>query len=70
MTGYDPDAILANPDAHPVHKRYAAINIGVRDRWEQWAKCLDCGEPFQSTEAWPSTLFCSAACETAYEVEF
>ena len=31
---YDPDAILANPDAHPVHKRY------------------------------------SAACETAYEVQF
>ena len=70
MTGYDPDAILADPAAHPVHKRYAAINIGVRDRWEQWAKCLDCGEPFQSTEAWPSTLFCSAACETAYEVQF
>ena len=49
MTAYDPDAILAAPDAHPVHKRYAAINVGVRDRGEQWAKCLDCGEPFQST---------------------
>ena len=31
---YDPDAVLANPDAHPVHKRYAAINVGVRDRGE------------------------------------
>ena len=40
---YDPDAVLANPDAHPVHKRYAAINVGVRDRGERWAKCLDCG---------------------------
>ena len=41
---YDPDAILANPDAHPVHKRLAA--------------------------AWGSGMFCSAACETAYEVQF
>ncbi len=29
---YDPDAILADPAAHPVHKRYAAINVGIRDR--------------------------------------
>ena len=69
MTGYDPDAILADPDAHPVHKRYAAINVGVRDRGERWAKCLDCGEPYQLTEAWGSGMFCSAACETAYEVQ-
>ena len=57
---YDPDAVLANPDAHPVHKRYAAINVGVRDR----------GELYQLTEAWGSGMFCSAACETAYEVQF
>ena len=64
------NALLSRPYQLALDKRYAAINIGVRDRGEQWAGCLDCGEPFQSTEAWPYTLFCSAACETAYEVEF
>lgn len=28
-TDYDPDAILADPTAHPIHKMYAEINIGV-----------------------------------------
>ena len=34
MSGYDPDAILADPNAHPVHKLYAEINVGIRDRGE------------------------------------
>lgn len=44
---YDPEAILADPDAHPTHKLYAAINLGVRDRGERWAKCANCGLPYQ-----------------------
>ena len=67
---YDPDAILADPAAHPVHKRYAAINVGVRDRGERWAKCLNCGEPYQVTTAWASVLFCGSVCEADYAVEF
>ena len=70
MTGYDPDAILADPAAHPVHKRYAAINVGIRDRGERWAKCLNCGEPYQVTTAWTSALFCGSVCEADYAVEF
>ena len=70
MTGYDPDAILADPDAHPVHKHYAAINVGIRDRAERWAKCLNCGEPYQVTTAWTSDLFCGSVCEADYAVEF
>ena len=27
MSSYDPDAILADPNAHPVHKRYADISL-------------------------------------------
>ena len=60
MSTYDPDAILANPDAHPKHVAYALINIGIRDRGEHWAKCLDCGDPYQITEEWGSSEFCSA----------
>lgn len=70
MTGYDPDAILADPAAHPVHKHYAAINVGIRDRAERWAKCLNCGEPYQVTTAWTSVLFCGPVCEADYTVEF
>lgn len=60
---YDPDAILADPDAHPVHKMYAEINIGIRDRGERWAKCYECGEPYRLTEVWDSDMFCCAAHE-------
>ena len=62
MTTYDPDAILANPDSHPKHVAYAAINIGIRDRGERWAKCLDCGDPYQLTGECDSGEFCSEAC--------
>ena len=27
MSGYDPDAILTDPNAHPIHKRYADISL-------------------------------------------
>jgi hypothetical protein len=60
--GYDPDAILADPTAHPIHKRYAYINIGIRDRGERWAKCANCGEPYQLTEAWSDGTVCSQRC--------
>jgi|GEM_PF-6298735 len=59
---YDPDAILANPDSRPEHVAYALINIGIRDRGERWAKCLDCGDPYQLTEEWDSGEFCSGPC--------
>lgn len=62
---YDPDAILADPDAHPTHKMYAAINKDVRDNGTPWAKCADCGDPYV-VSAEGSTMFCSDACEAAY----
>jgi hypothetical protein len=61
-TPYDPDAILADPHAHPVHKVYAAINIGIRDRGERWSKCANCGDPYQLTEKWSDMTTCSARC--------
>ena len=66
---YDPDAILADPDAHPKHKAYAAINIGIRDRGERWAKCANCGDPYRLGPDWESDTVCSETCArqfTAY----
>ena len=62
---YDPEAILADPDAPEIHKKIARINIGIRDRGEHWSKCANCGEPYQVTEAGNDTL-CSDACEAEY----
>jgi hypothetical protein len=62
VTAYDPDAILADPAAHPIHRAYAEINIGIRDRGEQWAKCVNCGTPYRVTPAWPSGSVCSDEC--------
>jgi hypothetical protein len=64
--GYDPDAILADPLAHPKHKAIAAINIRVRDHGEQWAKCANCGNPYQLTEQWPDSTVCSDSCAARY----
>jgi hypothetical protein len=66
MPGYDPDAILADPDAHPKHRAVAAINIGIRDRGERWAKCPNCGDPYQITEEWTNETVCSSACGDAF----
>jgi hypothetical protein len=63
---YDPDAILADPQAHPIHKMYAEINIGVRDRGEVWSKCANCGAPYQLTEAWTSDTVCGKSCFNDY----
>jgi hypothetical protein len=66
MQEYDPDAILADPDAHPIHKMYAEINIGIRDRGERWVKCPNCGEPYQITEEWTNPMLCSDRCIRQY----
>lgn len=63
---YDPDAILADPNAHPIHKAYAAINVGIRDRGEHWSKCANCGNPYQLTEEWSTSEICSELCERDY----
>jgi hypothetical protein len=63
---YDPDAILADPGAHPVHVMYALINIGIRDRGEAWAKCAFCGEPYMLTEEWSDATVCSPAHHAAF----
>lgn len=63
---YDPDAILADPDAHPIHKMYAEINIGVRDRGEVWEKCANCGEPYMHTPEWSANTVCSERCFTEF----
>lgn len=59
---YDPEAILADPEAPMIHKVYAMINIGVRDRGEQWAKCPNCGDPYMITEEWSNGTVCSERC--------
>ena len=59
---YNPDAILADPEAHPIHKDHARINIGIRDRGERWAKCPNCGSPYQITEEWTNDTVCSERC--------
>ena len=66
MSTYDPDAILADPNAHPKHVAYALINIGIRDRGERWAKCPNCGDPYQLTEDWDNGTVCSVALPAAY----
>jgi hypothetical protein len=63
---YDPEAILADPEAHPVHKMYAEINIGIRDRGERWSKCMNCGTPYRFTSIWDNPVACSQTCLTEY----
>jgi hypothetical protein len=65
-SGYDPDAILADPNAHPIHKMYAEINIGIRDRGENWSKCPNCGQPYQITPEWDDLTVCSERCANEY----
>jgi len=62
MKPYDPEAILADPEAHPLHVMYAEINIGIRDRGEHWAKCANCGMPYQLTKEWDDSTVCSEDC--------
>lgn len=66
MADYDPDAILADSDSHPIHRMYAEINIGVRDRGERWGKCMNCGGLFQLTETWSDSSLCSEVCGREY----
>jgi hypothetical protein len=63
---YDPDAILADLNSHPLHVMYAKINIGIRDRGERWAKCANCSSPYQLTEAWSDATVCSGPCFDDY----
>jgi hypothetical protein len=41
---------------------YASINIGIRDRGEAWAKCANCGQPYQLTDEWSDSTVCSDRC--------
>jgi hypothetical protein len=61
-----PEMVLMDPNAHPVHIDIALINLGVRDRGERWAKCANCGRPYQLTPAWSSETVCSDGCTEAY----
>ena len=74
---YNPDEILADPNAHPKHVMYAHINKGIRDNGEQWAKCANCGQPYQlvgpladaafeNTGYQPGDMVCSPLCEKEY----
>ena len=67
---YDPDAILADPTSHPIHRMYAEINIRVRDLGEVWAKCANCGEPYQQTREWSNLTVCSAICADEFAASF
>lgn len=62
---YDPEAILADPNSHPIHRMYAQINIDVRDNGTPWSKCANCGQPYVITEMTGSTI-CSDKCEREY----
>jgi hypothetical protein len=65
MSDYDPDAILADPESHPLHKVYAEINIGIRDRGERWSKCANCGDPYPLVAGSNETV-CSDSCADEY----
>lgn len=65
-TEYDPDAVLADPHAHPIHRRIAEINIRVRDHGERWSKCANCGQPYQITEQWTTDTVCSNTCDDEF----
>lgn len=63
---YDPDAIMADPDAHPIHKAYAAINIDARDNGTRWCKCANCGLPYRS---YGSDTVCSDQCAKEFAAD-
>lgn len=65
-TFHYPEMILKDLNAHPTHVMYALINLGVRDRGERWAKCANCGHPYQLTNVWSSETVCSDPCAKAY----
>lgn len=65
-SGYDPDAVLADPRSHPKHTAIAAINKRIRDYGEEWSKCVNCGEPYQVTPEGNATV-CSPACAREFD---
>lgn len=65
MSEYNPDEILADPNAHPVHQMYAAINKDIRDNGARWSKCANCGCPYKVTENLGDTV-CSERCEREF----
>lgn len=69
MSDYNPDAILADPDALPIHKAFAAINVGIRDRGERWEKCANCGEPYMHTPEWSESTVCSEQCDREFSAD-
>ena len=70
MTERTPEEILADPNSHPIHMMYARINIGVRDRGEQWFMCANCGVPYMLNafpeDDWADTTVCSNICFKAF----
>ena len=70
MTDYNPEAILADQDSHPVHIAYAQINIGIRDRGEQWSKCHNCGDPYRSEQNEYNMEYISMCCSRGCMREF
>ena len=70
MFEYDQEAILADQNAHPIHKHYARINIGVRDRGEKWSKCHNCGDPYRSEQNEYNMKYISMCCSRGCMREF
>lgn len=67
---YNPDKILADIGSHPVHRLYAEVNIGIRDRGERWSKCANCGELYQLDEEWSDHTVCSDRCFKEFAASF
>lgn len=60
---YDPESIVNFYDLHPEeHVLFAEINLHVRDCKSSWEKCLNCGNPFMTTEN-HSSATCGKRCE-------
>lgn len=53
------------PLKHPLHAAYEEINTRVA-QGEMWAKCANCGSPYQMTEEWSDGTVCSRNCHAAY----
>lgn len=54
-----------SPDRHPLHAAYEEVNRRIA-AGESWAKCANCGSPYQLTMEWSNNTVCSLSCHNDY----
>lgn len=50
---------------HPLHAAYEEVNRRVA-MGEHWAKCANCGTPYQMTPQWSDGTVCSSGCYSSF----